>query len=608
MNEQDRVLKEIFTEQTELPSIVTERVEEAYASIQDKAREEKESRQERKTARHARHLPKAAGILIACVLTVGSTAAAATAILTRWDRMQEMDPQTVTDYYEEFQNGGNLSYLPSRSLTQAESERFDELQAAYNRNERFPVSELAHLQEDEAYAGTGVALRITDRGEEHILYLPEEELTDEDLLEIIEYLAKQDYVFYETSREQILSKGNWESRLAEMTDEEVDYYYLAFCKGKMPTMDGYCRGGEKNVALNVQEATLYEQLLTEYEEENRIPTSEVTVIEYGEDYTGEGVAICRYDGNFYLPEKSLTQEELLEIIDFRKKAYYAQTRIDEEIRLGYRTGYPELPGVQSDITESLPEIASKDFANTAGKGRQTTIDEAHTGDIITFGTYDQDNDPSDGQEPIEWYVLEETDGTLTLLSVQLLDEGVYDSDLENPVTWESCELRQWLNGTFYEIAFSPAEQAHVLTTTLKNTEGADTNDQVWLLSSEEFYAYFGVQPDPDRCKDGITSYDDALKQGARHYEICDERIFAEATKTAVANGVWQWSEETTKSFLQFKNIDFSYANGKSSWLLRNTCEKFGPSIHVIDATGIFDSHQYRDSLSYGIRPVIRINR
>ena len=44
---------------------------------------------------------------------------------------------------------------------------------------------------------------------------------------------------------------------------------------------------------------------------------------------------------FYLPVRELTDEELLQIIDFRKKAYYSMERIREEIRLGYRQEFPK---------------------------------------------------------------------------------------------------------------------------------------------------------------------------------------------------------------------------------------------------------------------------
>lgn len=115
------------------------------------------------------------------------------------------------------------------------------------------------------------------------------------------------------------------------------------------------------------------------------------------------------------------------------------------------------------------------------------------GDLCTFGHYEQDNDPSNGPEPIEWIVLDKRDdGSLVLLSKCALDTKPYN-DKYVSVTWETCTLRKWLNKDFYGAAFSAEEQAKILPVTLENennpkngtTGGNDTEDRVWLLSINE---------------------------------------------------------------------------------------------------------------------------
>ena len=123
--------------------------------------------------------------------------------------------------------------------------------------------------------------------------------------------------------------------------------------------------------------------------------------------------------------------------------------------------------------------------------------QIRTGDVITFGHYEQDNDLTNGAEPIEWQILAEEDGRMLLISRYGLDSRPYHSSFSE-VSWESSALRQWLNGTFAETAFTEAEReliAEVINRTPANPEsetdgGADTADHVFLLSIDEILRYF----------------------------------------------------------------------------------------------------------------------
>ena len=123
---------------------------------------------------------------------------------------------------------------------------------------------------------------------------------------------------------------------------------------------------------------------------------------------------------------------------------------------------------------------------------ETVLDLYMSGDHVTFGHYDQDNDPSNGKEPIEWLVLEDKGDMLTLISLYALDFKPYNTESED-VTWATCTLRSWLNGTFLNAAFTSAEQSKIQTVRVvaednpyDGTEaGSDTYDKVWLLSIRE---------------------------------------------------------------------------------------------------------------------------
>lgn len=119
------------------------------------------------------------------------------------------------------------------------------------------------------------------------------------------------------------------------------------------------------------------------------------------------------------------------------------------------------------------------------------------GDYVIFGTYEQDNDLSNGAEKIEWLVLDVQEEKALVISRYALDCQLYNSSYTE-VTWETCGLRTWLNGTFLNNAFSAAEQKQIQKTTVsadKNPKystdpGKATTDKVFLLSVTEAEKYF----------------------------------------------------------------------------------------------------------------------
>ncbi len=122
------------------------------------------------------------------------------------------------------------------------------------------------------------------------------------------------------------------------------------------------------------------------------------------------------------------------------------------------------------------------------------------GDLLSFGHYEQDNDTSNGTEPIVWMVLTVEGDRALLLSQYGLDGQCYHENAKEPVTWEDCFLRGWLNEDFFQAAFHPEEQRQILTVTNENpdnlryeTEGGnDTEDRVFALSGEEVERYLAV--------------------------------------------------------------------------------------------------------------------
>ena len=100
-------------------------------------------------------------------------------------------------------------------------------------------------------------------------------------------------------------------------------------------------------------------------------------------------------------------------------------------------------------------------------------------------------------EPIEWQILKRENDRMLVISKYALDCQPFNTSYTD-VTWETCSLRKWLNGTFLNAAFSKSERAMIPSVTVsagKNpnystSPGNSTTDQVFLLSVTEANMYF----------------------------------------------------------------------------------------------------------------------
>ena len=129
------------------------------------------------------------------------------------------------------------------------------------------------------------------------------------------------------------------------------------------------------------------------------------------------------------------------------------------------------------------------------------------GGCVRFGACPQTAGGGDST-PIEWLVLEVEEGRALLLSRYGLDAAAFHEPY-GLASWETSSLRAWLNGTFYENAFSEAEKGAILETEVENTAGQgydwageyawaqpaaaveSTKDRVFLLSYAEAWRYLG---------------------------------------------------------------------------------------------------------------------
>ena len=145
------------------------------------------------------------------------------------------------------------------------------------------------------------------------------------------------------------------------------------------------------------------------------------------------------------------------------------------------------------------------------------------GNYISIGTYEQDNDVSNGEEPIKWIVID-IKGDKALLVSKYALEYLPFNDKYGDITWENCTLRQWLNNEFYNSTFNDKEKMMIPTMFVEaekhpdfdNSPGNSTYDKIFLLSVNEVNTYC---IDYKRCS--ATDYVEEKLYIKRAYNGCD---------------------------------------------------------------------------------------
>ena len=202
------------------------------------------------------------------------------------------------------------------------------------------------------------------------------------------------------------------------------------------------------------------------------------------------------------------------------------------------------------------------------------------GNYVSFGTYPQTKAGNDAT-PIEWLVLARDGNKALLISRYGLDAQRYNKDTTS-VTWETCTLRTWLNGTFYNKAFSSAEQAAILTTNVDNSKNQcysgwstngwkNTQDKVFLLSYAEANQYFGVT----------------------YYNSSNTKSRVAPTAYAIAHGAWTSSSDKTADSVN------------AGWWLRSPGSDQRSAAYVFADGSLYDLSVGSDSAS--VRPALWVN-
>lgn len=121
--------------------------------------------------------------------------------------------------------------------------------------------------------------------------------------------------------------GALKQRMEAMNEQEMEEYFVNIYTAKMG-VDNY------NRPYTDAEKARMKELTVSYEEEALFPDKILTMISEPQEYKGKGVAFFSDTGTFFFPDKEMSDEELLQIIDFIHKRDYSLMAINEKIAAG----------------------------------------------------------------------------------------------------------------------------------------------------------------------------------------------------------------------------------------------------------------------------------
>lgn len=242
----------------------------------------------------------------------------------------------------------------------------------------------------------------------------------------------------------------------------------------------------------------------------------------------------------------------------------------------YKAAYALLDGLSyRDSEEKLQSMKSQH--------PQAFLGGADVGDTVTFGTYEQNNNYSDGNENIEWIVIDKQEDKIMVVSKCIIAMQPFNTTNDGHISWEKCTLRKWLNNDFLNEAFSDAEKKLISDTTVSNTEylafglsysttDYSTTDKIFLLSENER---------------NMLSSVDALKGIVTESVIA---LFSDAANSDVAN--------------------INPSNFEPLWWLRTTWEDAVDCQASVAYGASYDEHEHDTcnvEESAGVRPAMWIS-
>lgn len=195
-------------------------------------------------------------------------------------------------------------------------------------------------------------------------------------------------------------------------------------------------------------------------------------------------------------------KKLIELCDdnINKTNYQKSIRLINEQK--YIEAYAlleELATINYKDSKKLIQKHNKDYEQAVFNNKLKT---AQIGSIVTFGSYEQDDNLENDKEPVEWIIIDRDKEKAMLISKKIIErEPFWGSGI--PIApgsppWENSGIRKKLNSTFYSELFSANEQKRIINTKIipdekiystSPNQGNTTYDKIFLLSEKEFLKY-----------------------------------------------------------------------------------------------------------------------
>ena len=220
--------------------------------------------------------------------------------------------------------------------------------------------------------------------------------------------------------------------------------------------------------------------------------------------------------------------------------------------------------------------------------------------------------------PVEWYVLENNEDSTALIAKNILDVQVFNTNVDRAPDndgkyvndWELSTLREWLNGTFLNKAFTALESAAINKTKnvsaypesyYKNHSKAinDTWDQVYCLSYADAVN-----------ADNRYNHTYAFSSAMGDYDCLR---MAKVTDYAKARGAWYYINTQKEDYKDYELYQRFDGNGKY-WL--RTVGKDSVYAAVVRYTGEVGrtyehvgykySKDAKSTVDVGVRPAITV--
>lgn len=284
-------------------------------------------------------ISKAAIIFTALIILSGSAILSVKAYMTHLEKMHSMEDEEIIDLYENIFQYDNKNM--SRALSVEEERRFGELYDLYCKDMAEPEGEVSVISSKAEYNGKKVAFSTEDG----ILYIPEREMSDEEILQLIVFNLLEQYVDYETYV-KACNPFYYMNYLEQMTMQQVDEIYINYYSANTEICFF-------NRELSYEEMGRRKILKMLYKNNGRFPDKSMSMIQNADEYTDEGIVFCIGNCTLYLPDESLSDEQLLELIDFQIKVDYSRQRIEDEINRGIRSDWPHIEYVERERIVTL---------------------------------------------------------------------------------------------------------------------------------------------------------------------------------------------------------------------------------------------------------------